>query len=166
MVRRRQTGPPCVGAALATLSGARYLGRMDQDGFVASTWRAAKVFTGRIAQPVDVEAGLAVFALTDTHNGQAFEDPLPQPAIWYDEDDQHAVLIVQAEVHDAEDAAGEVERLEVLGLLLPDGQTRIGFTEDVEEVAADDPAWLALIELARGPTEEAADQDALDGEDD
>jgi hypothetical protein len=121
---------------------------MDIHGFDASTWRAAKVFTGRIARPADVEAGAAVFALTDTQNGQAFEDPLPQPAIWYDDDDQHGVLIVQAEVHDARDDAGEPERLEVLGLLLPDGQTRIGFTEDVEEVDADDPAWLALIDLA------------------
>jgi len=134
---------------------------MESNGFDASTWRAVKVFTGRIARPADVEAGLAMFALGDTENAQAFEDPLPQPAIWYDENDQHAVLIVQAEVHDAppEDATddGDVERLEVLGLLLPDGQTRIGFTEDVEEVAADDPAWLALIEL--GPTSEDADAD-------
>jgi len=129
-------------------------------GFDASTWRAAKVFTGRIARPADVEAGVAVFALDDTDNGEAFEDPLPQPAIWYDEDEQHAVLIVQAEVHDAEDAAGEVERLEVLGLLLPDGQTRIGFTEDVEEVDAADPAWLALIDLAH--TTEDADEEEDD----
>jgi len=139
---------------------------MDQNGFDASTWRAAKVFTGRIARPADVEAGLAVFALDDTDNGQAFEDPLPQPAIWYDEDDQHAVLIVQAEVHDAlhedrnEDATGDVERLEVLGLLLPDGQTRVGFTEDVEEVDGDDPIWLALIELA------LTGEDADEAEDD
>jgi hypothetical protein len=132
---------------------------MDADGFDASTWRAAKVFTGRVAQPADVEAGLAVFALGDTDQGQAFEDPLPQPAIWYDEEEPRGVLIVQAEVHDAEEA-GDVERLEVLGLLLPNGQTRIGFTEDVEEVDPDDPTWLALIELARaGP-----DGDAEDGE--
>ncbi len=133
---------------------------MDLSGFDANTWRAAKVFTGRVARPVDVEAGLAVFALDDTENGQAFEDPLPQPAIWFDEDDQHAVLIVQAEVHDAEDATGEVERLEVLGLLLPDGHTRIGFTEDVEEVDGEDPTWLALIELA------LTGEDADEAEDD
>jgi hypothetical protein len=104
--------------------------------------------------------------LDDTDNGQAFEDPLPQPAIWYDEDDQHAVLIVQAEVHDADNGAGDLERLEVLGLLLPDGQTRIGFTEDVEEVDASDPVWLALIELARGPIADANAEDADWGEDD
>jgi hypothetical protein len=138
---------------------------MTSDGFDARTWRTAKVFTGRVARPADVDAGLAVFALDDTDNGQAFEEPLPQPAIWYDEEEQHAVLIVQAEVHDAPseneggDALGDVERLEVLGLLLPDGQTRIGFTEDVEEVAADDPVWLALIELER------AGEDADEGED-
>jgi len=139
---------------------------METNGFDASNWRAAKVFTGRIARPADVEAGAAVFALSDTENGQAFEDPLPQPAIWYDDDEQHGVLIVQAEVHDSAPAdgrgadAGEVERLEVLGLLLPDGQVRIGFTEDVEEVAADDPAWLALIELALSREDaEAAEDD-------
>ena len=138
---------------------------MDANGFDANTWRAAKVFTGRVARPADVEAGLAVFALEDTGNGQAFEDPLPQPAIWYDEDDQHAVLIVQAEVHDAEDDTGGLERLEALGLLLPDGQTRIAFTDDVEEVEGDDPAWLALIELAR-PSEDAEAKDAPESEDD
>jgi hypothetical protein len=136
------------------------LGAMDQEGFEETSWRAAKVFTGRVARPADVEAGVAVFALDDTDNGEAFQDPLPQPAIWYDEDDQHAVLIVQAEVHDAENGVGDVERLEVLGLLLPDGQTRIGFTEDVEEVGADDPVWLALIELARGGIDDADRQDA------
>jgi hypothetical protein len=135
---------------------------MTSDGFDARTWRTAKVFTGRVARPADVDAGLAVFALDDTDNGQAFEEPLPQPAIWYDEEDQHAVLIVQAEVHDApsENESGDIERLEVLGLLLPDGQTRVGFTEDVEEVAADDPVWLALIELGRAG--EDADEEEED----
>jgi hypothetical protein len=133
---------------------------MTENGFDVSTWRTATIFTGRVARPADVEAGSAVFALDETDNGQAFEDPLPQPAIWYDEDDQHAVLIVQAEVHDAENAEGEVERLEVLGLLLPNGQTRIGFTEDVEEVDAEDPTWLALIDLA------LTGEDAEEGEDD
>ncbi len=146
--------------ARLTGSGAAIFGLMDHTGFDASMWRTVKVFTGRVARPADVEAGMAVFALDDTDNGQAFEDPLPQPAIWYDEDDQHAVLIVQAEVHDAEDAAGEVERLEVLGLLLPNGQTRIGFTEDVEEVDGEDPTWLALIELA------LTGEDADEAEDD
>jgi hypothetical protein len=138
---------------------------METHGFDANTWRTVKVFAGRIARPADVEAGLAVFALGDTQNAQAFEDPLPQPAIWYDEDAQHGVLIVQAEVHDAEDEAGEGERLEVLGLLLPDGQTRIGFTEDVEEVDADDPAWLALLDLALlDPAHASEDADAEDAD--
>jgi hypothetical protein len=133
---------------------------MDSNRFGASTWANAKVFTGRAARPADVDAGLAVFALSDTENGQAFEDPLPQPAIWYDDEAQHAVLIVQAEVHDAENDAGDVERLEVLGLLLPDGQTRVGFTDDVEEVRPDDPAWLALIELGRSGEDADEEEDA------
>jgi hypothetical protein len=137
---------------------------MESTGFDATTWRTATVFTGRIARRSDVAAGLAVFALGDTANGEAFEDPLPQPAIWYDEAGEQAVLIVQAEVHDAENDAGELERLEVLGLLLADGQTRIGFTEDVEEVDPDDPAWLALIDLAHA-SEHADVEDADEGED-
>ena len=115
---------------------------MSGEGFTAQSWAGAKVFTGRCATQADVDAGAAVFALGDTLDGQAFEEPLPQPVIWYDEDEAVAALIVQAEAH--ETPAGE--RLEILGLLLPNGQTRIGFVEDVEEVRADDPAWLDLVE--------------------
>ena len=114
---------------------------MDR-GFTASDWRAIKVFAGRCAEPADVDAGAAVFALGDTFNPQVFEEPLPQPVIWYEEHGQYAALIVQAEAHETE----EGERLEVLGLLLPDGQAKVAFTDDVEEVDGGDPVWLALIE--------------------
>ena len=52
-----------------------------------------------------MEAGPAVFALSDTRDAIAFEEPLPQPAIWYDDDvdEEFAALIVQAEQHTAED---------------------------------------------------------------
>ena len=67
---------------------------------------------------------------------------LPQPVIWYDEDDEFGALIVQAETHDTE----EGETLEVLGLLLPNGETVVAFRDDVDEVDATDPFWVALVE--------------------
>jgi hypothetical protein len=121
-------------------------------GFDAQSWREAATFAGRVATAADVEAGHAVFALGDTNDAVAFEEPLPQPAIWYDEeaDEEFAVLIVQAEQHSTD----EGEQLQVLGLLLPDGRTAVGFTEDVEEVGADDSDWLALIEADLAPDAE------------
>ena len=127
---------------------------MNPAGFTPADWRTVKVFAGRCAEPRDVDAALAVFALGDTYNGQPFEEPLPQPVIWYEADEEFAALIVQAEAHETEDG----ERLEVLGLLLPNGQTKVAFTDDVEEVAGADPVWLALIQAQH-------DADFLDGDD-
>ena len=120
-----------------------------QLGFTASTWADVPVFAGRCAVSADVDAGTAVFALGDTCDGQAYTEPLPQPVVWYDDDEPQAALIVQAEAHETEDG----EQLGVLGLLLPDGQTKVGFTEDVEEVNGDDPDWIALIEAAGAETD-------------
>ena len=125
-------------------------------GFNAETWRTVPTFSGRVAEQADVERGPAVFALGDTHDAVAFEEPLPQPAIWYDEeaDEDFAALIVQAEQHTSDDG----QELQVLGLLLPDGRTAVAFTEDVTEVAPDDADWLDLIEaeLAPLPEDDAA----------
>ena len=122
---------------------------MDGKGFSAADWATAQVFTGRCASVEDVNVGRAVFALGDTVAGEAFEEPMPQPAIWYDDGEggegAMAALIVQAEIHETDDG----ERLEVLGLLLPSGETRIAFVEDVEEVDGGDPAWLDLIDADR-----------------
>jgi hypothetical protein len=123
-------------------------------GFNAQTWSAAKTFSGRCATRADVEAGAAVFALEDTENGQAFEEPLPQPVIWHDDEESLAALIIQAESHETEDG----EQLGVLGLLLPNGITKIGFVDDVEEVDGADPDWLALIDAALDPGD-ADDED-------
>jgi hypothetical protein len=123
-------------------------------GFSAQTWSAAKTFSGRCATRADVDAGAAVFALEDTDNGQAFEEPLPQPVIWHDEAESVAALIVQAESHETEDG----EQLGVLGLLLPNGTTKVGFVDDVEEVDGADPDWLALIDAALDP-DDADDED-------
>jgi hypothetical protein len=118
---------------------------MNADGFTAATWKAVRVFTGRLATPEDVDADRAVFALGDTMDPQVFEEPLPQPVLWYEDESDvaQAALIVQAESHETEDG----ERLEVLGLLLPDGRTVVAFTEDVEEVDGDDADWLDLVEV-------------------
>jgi hypothetical protein len=113
-------------------------------GFTAASWRNTAVFTGRVATQDDVEAGPAVFALSETSDAIAFEEPLPQPVIWRDDeaDEEFAALIVQAEQHLAEDGA----EWQVLGLMLPDGRTVVAFTEDVEEVSGDDADWLDLLE--------------------
>ena len=110
--------------------------------FTTSTWDKMTAFSGRLAMEADVTAGLAVYALSDTQNGQALDLVLPQPVIWYDEDDEFGALIVQAESHDTE----EGETLEVLGLLLPNGETVVAFRDDVDEVDATDPFWVALVE--------------------
>ncbi len=117
-------------------------------GFTGQTWKAAAIFSGRVARQVDVDAHAAVFALADTVNAVVFEEPLPQPVIWYDEDadEEFAALIVQAESHETDDG----QELQVLGLLLPDGRTAVAFTEDVEEVAGDNPDWLALLDADLG----------------
>ena len=126
-------------------------------GFDAETWRSTSTFHGRVATRADVDAHAAVFALADTFDAAAFEEPLPQPVIWFDDEaeEEFAALIVQAESHHT----GDGEELQVLGLLLPDGRTVVAFTDDVEEVPGDDPDWLDLIapDLARSdiaPSEE------------
>jgi hypothetical protein len=97
----------------------------------------------------DVDAGAAIFALGDTHNSEPLEWMLPQPVIWYDDEDgEFAAVVVQAERHEGE--GGEV--LEVLGLVLPTGQTAVAFAEDVEEVDGVDETWLALIDAALDPS--------------
>lgn len=115
---------------------------MDGRGFNAEDWSDALTFGGRCATAHDVDSGAAVFALGDTLNGRTLDLVLPQPVIWYDEDEEFAALVVQAEVHETEDG----DTLEVLGLLLPQGKTVVGFTDDIEQVDAADPVWLSLLE--------------------
>lgn len=135
------------------------------EGFTAETWSTVSAFAGRVATQADVEAGKAVFALAETYDATAFEEPLPQPVIWTDDDadEEFAALIVQAEQHQTQDG----EELQVLGLLLPSGRTVVAFTEDVEEVTADNPDWLSLLEadLAAPEIEDGEiDEDEEDGE--
>ncbi|MHB8285407.1 MAG: hypothetical protein ACYDD1_12105 [Caulobacteraceae bacterium] len=125
------------------------------DGFTAQTWSQVKTFSGRCAVRADVDAGAAVFALEDTENGQAFEEPLPQPVIWHDDEESLAAVIIQAESHETDDG----EQLGVLGLLLPDGTTKVGFVDDVAEVDGANSDWLALIDAALDPDDADEDED-------
>jgi hypothetical protein len=125
-------------------------------GFSAKTWRAARAFGGRCATPGDVDGADAVFALGDTLNGRPLPIGKPAPVIWYDEDEEFAALVVQAEAHETEDDV----TLEMVGLLLPNGETAVAAIEDVEFVEDTDPVWLALLE-ADG-AEEEDDEDAAD----
>ncbi len=132
---------------------------MDGKGFTDTSWAAVPVFHGCCATPHDVDQSAAVFALGDTFNGRAMPDmDLPQPVIWYDDDDEFAAVAVQAEVHETEDG----ETMEVLGLVLPDGHTVISLLEDVDVVDATDPVWRALLDADAAPDGyevEAADEE-------
>lgn len=116
----------------------------DQDGggFDHDDWDRLTPFAGRVATLDDVQAGRAVFALGDTERPYPLEMDLPQPAIWWDEEGEKPVVIVQAEAHtNAED-----EEMEVLGLILPDGDGAVALMEDVDLVDASDVTWRELVQ--------------------
>ncbi len=131
---------------------------MDGRGFTSKDWAALSVFQGRCATPHDVDAGAAVYALGDTFNGRTLTMALPQPVIWYDDDEEFAAVVVQAEVHETQD--GEV--LQVLGMVLPHGRTVVGFVDDIDEVDATDPVWLSLLDA---DLDEAEEDDPSDWDD-
>jgi hypothetical protein len=70
----------------------------------------------------------------------------PAPVIWYDEDEEFAALVIQAEAHETEDDI----TLEMVGLLLPNGETAVAPLDEVEFVDERDPVWLALLEADSG----------------
>ncbi len=116
----------------------------DQDGggFDYDDWDRLTPFAGRVATLDDVQAGRAVFALGDTERPYPLDMDLPQPAIWWDEEGEKPVVIVQAEAHtNAED-----EEMEVLGLILPDGDGAVALMEDVDLVDASDVTWRKLVQ--------------------
>lgn len=115
---------------------------LDGGGFDFDDWDRLKPFTGRIATLEDVQSKAAVFALGDTERPYPLDMELPQPAIWWDEEGEKSVIIVQAEIHtNAED-----EEMEVYGLILPDGDGAVALSEDVDLVDATDAAWRKLVE--------------------
>lgn len=121
---------------------------MNGKGFTAATWPDAPVFSGAVAAPHDVDAAAAVFALGETVNARAMRRfDLPQPVIWWEDEDEFAALAVQAEQHETEDG----ELMEVLGLLLPDGRTAVALLEDVEVVDGFDEVWIALLQAEKHP---------------
>lgn len=127
---------------------------MDGKGFTAATWPTVQVFQDTVAGPQDVDGGAAVFALGDTINGRTMRRfSLPQPVIWWDDEDEIGALAIQAEQHETD----EGDTLEVLGLLLPDGSTAVAMLEDLEIVDGFDPEWINLIQ---------AESTTVDGEDD
>jgi len=113
----------------------------DGGGFDFDDWDRLVPFTGRVATLDDVQAGRAVFALGDTERPYPLDMDLPQPAIWWDEDGEKPVIIVQAEAHTND----EDEEMEVLGLILPDGDGALALMEDVDLVDATDVTWRDLV---------------------
>lgn len=116
----------------------------DGGGFDVDDWRRLAPFTGRVASLDDVQARRAVFALSETDDARPIEMELPQPVIWWDEDGEQAAIAVQAESHVGPDD----EVMEVLGLILPDGEGVVALLEDVDLVDDTDPTWRALVEGA------------------
>src|SRR5262245_32557167 len=99
----------------------------EHAGYDVEDWSDLKAFTGRVATLDDVQARKAIFALSDTQNGRPIDMELPQPLIWWSEDGDQAAVAVQAEAHDTDDG----ETMEVLGLILPDGEGAVALLDDV-----------------------------------
>ncbi|MBX3485174.1 hypothetical protein [Phenylobacterium sp.] len=116
----------------------------DGGGFDVDDWDRLVPFTGAVATLDDVQAKRAVFALADTNDPRPIEMELPQPVIWWEEDGEQAAVAVQAETHVSD--AGEV--MEVLGLILPDGDAAVALLDDVDLVDAADPTWRDLVTRA------------------
>jgi hypothetical protein len=115
-------------------------------GFDIDDWQRLEAFAGRVATLDDVQARKAIFALSDTNNGRPIEMELPQPVIWWADDGEQAAIAVQAEAHDTDDG----ETMEVLGLILPDGEGAVALLDDVDLVDDTDPTWRGLVEAAVG----------------
>ena len=120
------------------------LGEEDGGGFDADDWSRLKPFVGAVATLDDVQARRAIFALADTDDPRPIVMDLPQPVIWWDEDGEQAAVAVQAESHLGADG----EEMEVLGLILPDGEGAVALMEDVDLVDDSDPTWRDLVTRA------------------
>ncbi len=119
----------------------------DGGGFDADDWSRLKPFSGRVATLDDVQARRAVFALGDSEDPQVIDMDLPQPVIWWDDDGEQGAVAVQAEVH----AGAFGEPMEVLGLILPDGDAVVALLDDVDLVDDTDPHWRRLVDEAIDP---------------
>jgi len=124
----------------------------DGGGFDVDDWSRLTPFTGAVATLDDVQARRAVFALADTTDPRPLDMELPQPLIWWDDEGEQAAVAVQAEVHVGPDG----ETMEVLGLILPDGESAVALLDDVDLVDDSDPTWR---ELVAGAIDPAGDED-------
>jgi hypothetical protein len=118
----------------------------DGGGFDIDDWRRLPAFTGAVATLADVESRRAIFALGDTNRPRLIDMDLPQPVIWWADGGEQAAIAVQAEAHDTDDG----ETLEVLGLILPDGEGVVALLDDVDLVDDTDPTWRDLVAAAVG----------------
>ena len=119
----------------------------EEGGFDVDDWRRLRAFSGAVATLEDVQRRAAIFALGDTEGARPIEMELPQPVIWWSEDDgEQAAVAVQAEAHETD----EGETMEVLGLILPDGAGAVALLDDVDLVDESDPVWRRLVEDAVG----------------
>ena len=113
----------------------------DGGGFDAEDWTRLTPFVGAVATLDDVQARRAVFALGDTDDPRPIAMDLPQPVIWWDDAGEQAAVVVQAESH----LNAEGEAMEILGLILPDGDTVVALMDDVDLVDDTDPTWRTLV---------------------
>ncbi len=118
----------------------------DPGGFDVDDWPRLKPFLGAVATLDDVQRKAAIFALGDTANGRPIDMDLPQPVIWWSDDGAQSAICVQAEAHDGDDD----ETMEVLGLILPDGEGVVALLDDVDLVDDTDPEWRRLVTEAIG----------------
>lgn len=116
----------------------------DGGGYDVDDWSRLKPFVGAVATLDDVQARKAVFALGETDDARVIDMDLPQPVIWWEDDGEQAAVIVQAETHIGSDG----EPMEVLGLILPDGDAAVALLDDVDLVDDTDPTWRDLVARA------------------
>jgi len=114
---------------------------IDGGGYDVDDWSRLKSFTGAVATLDDVQARRAVFALGETDDARPIDMDLPQPLIWWEEDGEQAAVAVQAETHIGPDG----DTMEVLGLILPDGDSAVALLDDVDLVDDTDPTWRQLV---------------------
>jgi hypothetical protein len=120
----------------------------DSGGYDVDDWSRLAAFTGRLATLEDVQARRAVFALDDTERPFPLDMDLPQPVIWWEEDGEQAAVAVQAECH----TGAEGQEMEVIGLILPDGEAAVALLEDIDLVDDTDPTWRSLVAGAVDPS--------------
>lgn len=120
----------------------------DGGGFDAEDWTRLRPFVGAVATLDDVQARRAVFALGDTDDPRPIAMDLPQPVIWWDDAGEQAAVVVQAESH----LNAEGEAMEILGLILPDGDAVVALMDDVDLVDDTDPTWRDLVTNAIDPS--------------